>query len=232
MMTRTLPQTDIYATCPTEGIVLDYYAGVFEAVYVCFNPFIRPAKISPQRFCPEKYPTNTELLNLCQPVTWRETMTLAGLPSLAAVDRGLKTQILGVRTEFRHEGHAKKLAALYDEALVMPPTEGEQSPFLYEPVFSIFKELGHEWAWIGDEFCTERKLHWIDDLVAADPTPICGHANVFSLDKSVLWSVHWDSHYTFLCGSRTDLEHAKVAERLEGFYCTPTTDVFWSVRGA
>lgn len=232
MNQRVLPQPDVYATCPLDGGVLDYYSRAFEAVYICFNPFIKPAKISPERFCPDKYPTHAELLGLCEPVTWDEVMRLCNLPSFAAVDLALKTQIHAVRAEFRHEGYAKQLDDLYDQGLVMPPTNGEHSPFLFEPVLSIFKELGHEWAWVGDEFCTERKLYWIEDLITSDAPPIVGHANVFSPDKSLLWSVHWDSHFTFLCGSLADLENARVAQRIEGFYCTPATHVYWSVRDA
>lgn len=228
MNRRELPPPDIYATCPLDGKVLDYYAGVFDTVFVCFNPFIQPANISPDRFGPGKYPTHAELLSLSRPVSWADTMRLAGLPSIAAVDLALKTQIRAVRPEFMHKGYAEKLGALYDQNLVMPPTEGEHSPFLLRPTLSVFKDLGHKWAWVGDEFCTERKLYWLDDL-AADPELIVSHANIFSPDKSLLWSIHWDSHFAFLCGSHADLDRAKVCERLEGFYCNAETDVYWSI---
>jgi hypothetical protein len=212
-----------------DGKVLDYYSGTFESVYVCLNPFIRPSHIDPARFCPERYPSQSELLALCEPVSWAEVMKITGLRSIAEIDRALKTQILAVRAEFMHRANAKTLEMLYDRGIIMPPGEGDHSPFLLAPVMSVFKELGHDWAWVGDEFGTERKLHWVEDLATKDPTPFMGHANVFSADKSLLWAVHWDSHFTFLCGSATDLERAKVAERIEGFFCTSETDVYWSV---
>lgn len=230
MSTRTLPKPDIYATCPNDGGVLEYYSGVFESVYVCLNPFIKPTHISPERFCPETYPSNSELLTLCDPVSWAEIMRQSGLPSFAAVDIALKTQILAIREQFMNQEYSKKLECLYETGIAMPPCEGEQSPFLLRPVMTIFKDLGHDWAWVGDEFCTERKLHWVDELAAPEANPIIGHANVFSPDRSLLWSVHWDSHFTFLCGSRADLERAKVSNRIEGFYCTSDTRVYWSLR--
>ncbi|WMW80917.1 DUF2711 family protein [Undibacterium cyanobacteriorum] len=230
MTERILPASDIYASCPREGVVLDYYAGVFDAVYVCFNPFIKPTQISTERFCPAMYPSQAELVNLCAPVPWAEVMKLAELPSIAAVDLALRTQIHGIRSERMWETYAHQLEALYDSGAVMPPMEGEHSPFHYESVMAIFKDLGHQWAWFGDEFCTERKLYWIDELSKAESTPIGGHSNIFSADHSLLWTVHWDSHFSFLCGTRTDLERARVAERVEGFYCAPSTEVHWSLR--
>jgi len=230
MTSRVLPQPDLYATCPAEGSVLDYYSGIFDAVYVCFSPFIRPTRIDPERFCPRRYPSQTELLALCESVAWAEVMNLANLTSFAAIDQALKTQIQAVRPRLTNESNAKKLMALYDRGVVMPPMEGEHSPFLVAPVMALFKDLGHNWAWVGDEFCTERKLYWTEDLATTDPSPIVEHANVFSADKSLLWTVHWDSHFSFLCGSRTQLERAKIAQRLDGFFCTAGTDVYWSVR--
>lgn len=230
MSERILLASDIYASCPQEGVVLDYYAGVFDAVYVCFNPFIKLTQISTERFCPDMYPSQAELVNLCAPVPWVEVMKLAELPSIAAVDLALRTQIHGIHSERIWETYAHQLEALYDSGAVMPPIEGEHSPFQYESVMAIFKDLGHQWAWFGDEFCTERKLYWIDELSKVESTPIGGHSNIFSADHSLLWTVHWDSHFSFLCGSRTDLERARVAERVEGFYCTPSTEVYWSLR--
>ena len=36
-------------------------------------------------------------------------------------------------------------------------------------VLESIQEIGYEWAWVGDEFGTERKLYWIDDLKIKNP---------------------------------------------------------------
>jgi hypothetical protein len=97
-------------------------------------------------------------------------------------------------------------------------------------VLGIFQELGHNWVWVGDEFCTEGKLHWIEDLKSEGKPTISGPCNVFAPDKSLLWTVQWDSHFSFLCSSRTNLEKTNAPSRLEGFFCEPSTEVYWSVR--
>jgi hypothetical protein len=92
------------------------------------------------------------------------------------------------------------------------------------------QSLGYDWVWVGDEFGTERKLYWIDDLKNQESGPTVGHCNVFTPDKALLWTTHWDSHCYFLCSSEWSLIAIQEAYRFEGFFCDPTTEVYWGVR--
>lgn len=156
-------------------------------------------------------------------------MALAGLPSLAAVDVGLRTMIRGLKTQYQNQDFAKRISSLAHQAGIIEPPEGEHSDLLHNQVLGLFRELGHDWVWVGDEHCRERKLYWIEDLLAEEKPTIHGHCNVFSPDKSLLWTVHWDSHFSFLCSSQENLHRVDVAGRLEGFFCNANTEVFWSV---
>ena len=99
MSERILPTSDAFATCPTEGRVLEYYAGTFEAVYVLLHPFIKTVSIDKEQFKPSTYPSRTSIVRNCAPVSWAEVAKIAGLPSIAAVDIGLRTRILGLKPE-------------------------------------------------------------------------------------------------------------------------------------
>ena len=228
-MNRIAPAPDIYATCPLDGCILDYYAGAFEAVYVSLSPFFRPMSISAKLFRPETYPDRHTIMATCQAVSWSEVMSLSGLPSLSAVDIGLRTQIGGLNDRYANQDFADCLDKMTESTGVRSPPEGEHSDLLHDQVLSLFQELGHTWVWVGDEFSSERKLHFIDDLKSEEKPTINGRCNVFSPDKSILWTVHWDSHFSFLCSSREILDRIRVSDRLEGFFCTPKTEVFWSV---
>ena len=103
MSSRAVPTPDIYATCPGDENVLAYYAGTFDAVHVCLSPFIRPVSISPDIFCPETYPDRQKIIETCAAVTRREVMHLAGLPSIAAVDIGLRTLIGGLNEKYANQ---------------------------------------------------------------------------------------------------------------------------------
>lgn len=229
MTQRLMPSPDIYATCPGNQKVLAYYAGTFDSVYVSLSPFVQPVATPPSVFCAEPYPTRQMLTETCKAVTWREVKDLAGLPSLSAVDIGLRTTILGLNKNFENKEFADRITGLFDTAGIIAPTEGTHSDLLHNLVLGLFQELGHEWVWVGDEFCSERKLHWIEDLKAEEQSTIQGHCNVFSPDKSLLWTVHWDSHFSFICSSQKNLDHIRIADRLEGFFCNADTEVYWSL---
>lgn len=231
MNERILPSPDIYATCPYEGKILSYYADVFSSVYISFSPFIEPVSISHEPFQPATYPDRISTTNNCRAVLWKDVVKRSGLPNVAAVDIALRTKIYGLSAEFMNEDFADRLERLYETERILPPTEGEHSSILHNSVLELFQELGHDWVWVGDEFCTERKLYWIDDLKAGINDPISGHCNVFAPDKSLLWTVHWDSHFSFLCSSsEMALKSAGVEEKLEGFFCDSETEVYWSLQ--
>jgi hypothetical protein len=77
--------------------------------------------------------------------------------------------------------------------------------------------LGYQWVWVGDEFGTERKLYWIDDLKNQECGPTSGRKNVFTPDKRVLWTTHWDSHFSFLVPPRVVLAASKNRIALRDF---------------
>ena len=227
-----MPEPDRYATCPGDGEVLAYYTGLFDSVYVSLSPFIRSVSIPADVFCSETYPSRRKVVESCEAITWRKVMSLTHLPSLSAVDVGLRTMIGGLKKEYENEKYSSSISSLFENEGIISPTEGEHSDLLHNRVLGLFQELGHEWIWVGDELCSERKLHWIEDLLTEEAPTISGHCNVFSPDKSLLWTVHWDSHFSFLCSSQKNLDRINVASRLEGFFCDARTQVYWSVQDA
>ena len=72
--------------------------------------------------------------------------------------------------------------------------------------------------WVADEFGTERKLTWIEDLIEKDLVP--SHGCVFTHDHSLLITTHWDSHCSLLCSSkdmRNWVEHKVILQDDTGF---------------
>jgi hypothetical protein len=162
-------------------------------------------------------------------VSWAEVARLCGLDTIGAVDIGLRTGISGLQDEFSQQQFADKIDHLEAAHQIFPPAEGCFSDLLHDKVLQAIQTLGYEWVWIGDEFCTERKVHWIDDLKGPEAQATRGHCNLFTPDKELLWTTHWDSHFSFLCSSRRNLEAIHAANQFEGFYCSADTEVYWSV---
>jgi len=55
-----LPTPDAFATCPTEGRILEYYAGTFESVFVLLHPFMKAVSIGIEQFKPTTYPARSK----------------------------------------------------------------------------------------------------------------------------------------------------------------------------
>jgi len=212
-----------------EGKILEYYAGAFEAVYALLHPFIKPVSVGKEQFEPGTYPTRSSIVKNCVAVSWEEVATKAGLPSIAAVDIGLRTMIRGLRAEFSNQEYSDKIELLAESDDILPPPEGSFSDLLHDKVLSYIQDVGHKWVWVGDEFGTKRKLYWIEDLKGQDAGPTTGHCNVFTPDKGILWTTHWDSHFSFLCSSKNNLATIQDGYHFEGFFCTARTEVCWSV---
>lgn len=227
MTDRILPKAEKFASCPYDEKILAFYEGQFESVYVLLHPFLKPTKLAIDLFNPSTWPNKHEIINGCVPVTWAEILKLSGLQSLSNIDVGLRTSIGGLSKDFANSDFAEKLNDVADEHKIIHPTEGDIPPLLENRLHRAIKELGHNWLWVGDEFGRERKLHWIDDLIEKDEIPICGC--VFTHDHSLLVTNHWDSHCSFLCASKALVEKILAIDDFEGFYCTPKTEVYWSV---
>jgi hypothetical protein len=138
--------------------------------------------------------------------------------------------IRGLKAAFSNEEYASRIESLAEKHDILPPPEGCFSDLLHDKILGAVQNLGYEWVWVGDEFGTERKLHWIEDLKHNATEVTSGHCNVFTPDKSLLWTTHWDSHFSFLCSSRSNLAAIQELSQFEGFFCTPSTEVYWSVR--
>ncbi len=226
MTDRVLPTPEKFASCPYDEKILPFYEGQFDCVYVLLHPFLKPTAIDIGRFCPSEWPDKHEIINGCDSISWQEIIGLSGLNSLSDIDIGLRTSIGGLKKELSNEQFSKKLTELEQQNIIQPQ-EGDIPPLLENRLLKTIKELGHNWLWVGDEFGTERKLLWIDDLVEKDEIP--SHGCIFTHDHSLLVTTHWDSHCSFLCSSKEVIEKILSLDPFEGFYCTPNTEVYWGV---
>jgi hypothetical protein len=228
---RVIPEPNRFAVCaPADVPILSFYEGVFEAAYVIFHPFIRPVGIDKERFNPNTYPTKAELLAKCQPVKWQEVLELGNLTSVAEIDVGLRTAIHGLKEEFMNHEFEAEIDRIYDEHGIVMPTEGELAELIQNEIFSAIRSLGYESIWIGDEFCTERKLEWIEELYDKGREYFPPHCNYFTPDKRLLVTTHWDSHFSLICSDRASIEKILLQYPIEGFFCDDRTEIYWSLR--
>ncbi|MDM0039671.1 DUF2711 family protein [Variovorax sp. J22G21] len=232
MNKRVSPDPDRYAVCPMDGPVLAFYEGEFEAAYVLLNPFLRPKSTTFEVTASALDGMSVdELCRAFEAVRWSEVRDLCGFPSIASIDVALRTMIGGLGKEHADKELADVLANSLKRHGLLPPVEGMFPALVQEPLLSFVQSLEQDWLWVGDEFCTERKLCWIDDLKLATANMTLVRGSVFTPDKAALWTVHWDSHFTLFCSSSLNVQRLARHPVLEGFVCAPETEIYWSVQG-
>lgn len=226
---RVMPEPDRYAVCaPADFPILEFYRGVFDSCFILLHPFIKPTKIPTARFRPKSYPSKEELNQGSEKVTWGSVLKSSGLDDLSQIDIGLRTGISGLRKEFGNQHFNSIISEIEESEGIIRPSEGRISEMLEDSILSSLQRLNYHWVWIGDEFCSERKLHWIDDLKNTDFMPC--HGSIFTPDHRVLITTDWDSHFSLLCADQKLLEAFLATDDYEGFWCDEETEIYWSIR--
>ncbi|WP_424237750.1 DUF2711 family protein [Bhargavaea ginsengi] len=226
---RHLPPPHRYAVCSNDEVpIKSFYQDIFSDVFIFFHPFIKPVTLPLEQYFSDPRLGKQEIMRHCEAVGWQEFLSLSGIKSVRQLDIGLRTGISGLKEKYADEQLAERVFAVCAEHRLVPPTEGFLPELLINDVLGAVKKEGYEWLWVGDEFCTERKLEYIDDLITGD---MMERNNLFTHDQSLLITTHWDSHFSMICSNdRKRLGRIVQDCNLEGFYCDDRTEIYWSVR--
>jgi hypothetical protein len=228
---RVLPEPHKYAVCAPEDMpIKDFYKGFYDEVFVFYHPFIKPISLDYKLFEPETYPGKNDIIENCELVTWGQFLSLSGIESYNQLDIGLRTQILGLRKQSANENTAEIIRDTCEKHQLVPPTEGFFPEFQMNKILMSLQQEGHNWIWSGDEFCTERKLEYIDDLIHDNEALRNQHLNLFTHNNEVLLTTHWDSHFSMLCSDKDTVNKIVEFADLEGFFCDDKTEIYWSLR--
>lgn len=224
---KFLPQPEVFASCPHEGKILDFYRSHFESVYIMLHPFLLLKSMPIERFERDDWPSKIEINEGCNPLSWKDVLEKIDLNSISEIDIGLRSIIGGLNKKFRNDVFVKSILKLAKENIILP-SEGDLAPLIENRLFGSLKTLGFHWFWLGDELGTERKLCSVEEIIEGDK--ILAHGNTFSHDHKVLITTHWDSHFSLLCSSKNVIDNVLKLENFEGFYATEKTEMYWSVR--
>ncbi|WP_213535123.1 DUF2711 family protein [Paenibacillus sp. J45TS6] len=170
-----------------------------------FHPFIKPISISCDLFEPGTYPGKNDFIEKCEMITWKQFLSLSETESYNKLDIGLRTRIMGLKKQFANEETSKRIQDTCEKLQLIEPMEGLFPEFLMNKVLLSIKQEGHDWIWSGDEFCTERKLEYIDDLIKDNTAFRNQRLNLFTHENEILLTTHWDSHFSILCSDKNTI---------------------------
>ena len=230
MTERILPEPEKNQVCaPADESILEFYKGYFDSVYVILHPFLKIANPDKIDFEKDDYPSKDEITNYCEKITWKRYLEFSGIEDIKTLDIALRNSIGGLKEKFKNDISTAKLDKTFDEHKIYHPSEGNFQKIILDSMLNGLIKLGHKWIYIGDEFGTERKLIFIEDVLSNKEVITDWYKNIFTPKNEILYTVHWDSHFTLLCSDRENIDSIVTEFDFEGFYCNQSTEIYWSV---
>lgn len=165
----TLPEGHRYAMFSggDDDPIKPYYKNVFEAVFIVFHPFLAPVN-DPTATARYVEMDKNEVEQHFRVIRWEEMRRQLGFDHVKRIDHALRTIIGALKPHAEDQAGANRLIAYCERENILPPDEGELSNLLENQVLQALLEMGQEWMWGGDEFCTERHLININETLATD----------------------------------------------------------------
>lgn len=175
------------------------------------------------------FPDKNEIKDTFEVVTWERFLSLSGITNFKQLDIGLRSSSSGLKHSVKDEETASLIHNICIKHNFLLSGEGQLPDILINSLFDSINQLGYDWIWCGDEFCTERRLEKISDLINSRKR-FSEYRNFFTHHNELLVTTHWDSHYSMLCSSKKIIEAIVAASNLEGFYCDEKTEIYWSLQ--
>ena len=232
---RKLPSMDRHTIGPPADIpILKYYEGIFDTVFVSLNPFAQildSSNYTLENFWEEDLNETWKqhLLKNTNPVTWKNIVEISSLKNINEIDIALRTSILGLNLDKQNYELESLLESTLEKSQNISPVEGRIPHGNINFILKAIKSLNYEWICIGSEFGDYMELVWIDDLIN-DVKELTLQTNLYTYDRKILITCHWDSFQTYICSSCEIVEKIVQHANLEGFYANANTEVYWSLR--
>lgn len=197
--------------------ILEFYKGYFEAVYLILHPF---------------YTTGDNEI-VTNSITWREFLSMSKFEDINRLDIALRNNIGGLVDKWANKSDVDVLRQTCDLHNLQMPSEGVFQEALRIDMLMSLQEEGHPYIFVADEFGFERKLDYISEMIEKrDEVTLTWGAprNWYTNRNEILYTTHWDSHFTLLCSDTATIKRILAKHHFEGFYCNNTTEIYWSLK--
>jgi hypothetical protein len=201
--------------CASSDIpILEFYKGYFDSVYVMLHPFHK----------------KNEKDEVIKTVSWAEVVSLTNFKDLNQLDIACRNSIGGLTAKWKNDKDVERLQSVCESNHLWLPTEGGFEEPLKSEMLLSFQEQGYHYMFVADEFGFERKVTFIQEFIdGKDEIKLnWGRENWYTNKNEILYTSHWDSHFTLLCSDTKTIESILSKHAFEGFYCTGDTKIYWS----
>jgi hypothetical protein len=216
--------------CAYEGTsIIEFYEKYFDTVYIILHPFLKVIDKTKIDF-DEEYPDKNKISNYCELMTWKDFLILSDIENIETLDIALRNSIGGLNKIFQNKISLKKLNETSEKHEIYHPNAGMFEYISIKSICESFVLLGFDKLIVGNEFGNEKRNLKIKKIFEDKDEIFSTDSNLYSENNEILYTVHWDSHYTILCSNKENVERIVSKFNFEGFYCDKETDIYWSIK--
>lgn len=175
------------------------------------------------------YPEEHEISQQGIIVTWEDVRDGAGLIGNSDLYKALKTTIGAYNEDFSRPDLAIKLQRFVQKAQIWLPGEGQFDVLTLRKIYNCFVLLEHTHIIVEDEFHETCEEYNLGLLTVEKFIEAIGGKDyyIYSRDKSILFSVDWDSFFFIVCSTSPIITKIIADQNIEGFFADALTTHSW-----
>ena len=177
----------------------------------------------------EQYPDEKSIIENGEIITWNEIKNEAKFNDVGEINKALRTSIGAFRSVLRRVDLSEKLNAYTNEQKIFHPIEGNFEPLVKIQIYNSLKQNGKNDIVVIDEYLESERELTLNSISVGEFIEKVEFKDyyIYAKDKSVLFTIDWDSFFFLICSNQPLLNEVIEAGNFEGFFCSETTDHSW-----
>lgn len=182
----------------------------------------------------EDYPDEKTIVENGEIRTWKQIKEEAKFNDFSEINKALRTSIGSLLQDFERVDLAEKLNSYTNAQKIFHPVEGNFSPLVKIKIYNSLKQADKNEIVVVEEFSEiEREINLASITVEEFVEKVKSQDYyIYAKDKSVLFTIDWDSFFFLICSNQLLLNEIIEAGNFEGFFCTETTVHNWDFEKA
>jgi len=178
----------------------------------------------------ECYPTDEEITQYGQKITWNEVIQNTKLNDYKELNKALMTSIGAFKKKLERQELLKVLNQYSDKNNIWHPTEGTFDFFTKSSIFELLTLTGIKEVVVEDEFYESKKTIDLTNINKIDFCEKVGFKDYYIYDKnkSILFAISWDYFFYFAAINDKVFSKKSIESNLEGFWADEKCSHLWT----
>lgn len=178
----------------------------------------------------DNYPEDEDIFENGEIVSWEEVKIGANFRDYSELYKALKTSIGSYRKVFERVDLRDRLNEFTEKEKIFHPSEGNFEVLSKIEIYNALKNLGKNEIVVIDEFYESEELFNLNSISLKEFVEKIHQKDyyIYPKDKSILFSVEWDSFFYLICSNKQTIDKILGNSRIEGFFCNKETKHNWA----